>query len=215
VKKIVTLGQLKGGVGKTTVAVHLATMLQELEPNRKIVVADADPFGQATHWLGNSDTHDVQVVPVEATSLKPGLDAIDADIIVLDLPAVTETVLYEAVELSEILLVPICPSPLDVALTHRSLTKALNVNKQYGTKILTLPNKLDRRLFASVELEEIMLSWRGNGKVKVSKASLGYRTAYLTGIRDGVGVNKSARNSEAFHEIKALAIEVLGILGIA
>ena len=44
---ILTVAAFKGGVGKTTSAVHLATFLQEQQPT---LLVDGDPNRSATNW---------------------------------------------------------------------------------------------------------------------------------------------------------------------
>lgn len=45
---IVTVASFKGGVGKTTTAIHLAAFLQQFEPT---LLIDGDPNRSATGWL--------------------------------------------------------------------------------------------------------------------------------------------------------------------
>ena len=56
---IVTVTSYKGGVGKTTSAVHLAAFLQQFKPT---LLIDGDPNRSASGWVRRSDGFPFRVV---------------------------------------------------------------------------------------------------------------------------------------------------------
>jgi chromosome partitioning protein len=54
---MVAVANQKGGVGKTTITIHLA--IEAARRGRRVMVIDADPQGNATSWLLDGDNEDV------------------------------------------------------------------------------------------------------------------------------------------------------------
>lgn len=65
---IISLLNLKGGVGKTTSCIALATAAAR--DGKDVIVLDADPQGSATFWADNADDND-QPLPFEVNAANP------------------------------------------------------------------------------------------------------------------------------------------------
>lgn len=85
----ISIVNTKGGVGKTTTAVYLATALAA---QYRVILLDADPQGSATSWATDAfeagDQLDFEVRPANAPIVRRCRD-IDADLVIIDTPLVT------------------------------------------------------------------------------------------------------------------------------
>ena len=54
--RIIAVGNLKGGTGKSTVAVNLACCLAE---SQAVTLVDADPQGTASAWLKDGEARGI------------------------------------------------------------------------------------------------------------------------------------------------------------
>jgi chromosome partitioning protein len=119
---IVMLGSQKGGVGKTTIAVHLACTWAR---RHRVLLVDADPQQAAVAWL--TDPAPLEVMPYLAeTGLAAFLEAQvpHHDVVLVDTPPGLGAPLRESVRVANLLLVPLQPSPVDVRAVRLTLELA-------------------------------------------------------------------------------------------
>jgi chromosome partitioning protein len=113
--KVIGILNQKGGVGKTTLAVHLATALARNK--RRVLLVDADPQGSALDWAAARQTPPLfPVVGLPKDSIHKELPAlaVNYDIVIIDGPPRVYEVSKSAVGASDLVLVPVQPSPYDV-----------------------------------------------------------------------------------------------------
>lgn len=104
----------KGGVGKTTTVMHLATALSE---KYAVEVWDADPQGSATDWAyvaeENQESFPFPVISVNYREIQRKES--DADFIFIDTPPGNSQVLDAVANRSDMLIIPTKPASLDMA----------------------------------------------------------------------------------------------------
>ncbi len=113
--QVISVLNQKGGVGKTTLAVHLATAFAR--QGSRILLLDADPQGSALDWAAARQNEPLfPVVGLPKSSIHkdlPGL-ASGYDYVVIDGPPRVYDVARSAIMASDVILIPVQPSPYDV-----------------------------------------------------------------------------------------------------
>jgi len=144
----------KGGVGKSTIAVHLAVWMAE--KGRDLLFVDSDVQGSSSAWLREAapDMKTIRLLTKEDILDQLPKLAVEYDYIVADGPAGLSEVTRSILCLSDLAIFPCGPSVLDL----RAVIDALEVNKQIQAvrsglpREIVVPNKLQTQYRLSKEL---------------------------------------------------------------
>lgn len=203
--KVITIGQQKGGAGKTTVAAHLAVALSQ--KGQRVAVIDIDPQGSLTRWHGLREERFGEGftgltfaalsgwrVGSEVSRLRKS-----HDFIIIDSPPHTETEARTAIRSADLVLIPVQPSPTDVWATQATvdLAKAERLPVRVILNRVSANSKLAQK-FAK-ELPDL------------AKSSIGNRVAFAASLMEGRCATEVDPSSAASDEIKALVKEVLAL----
>lgn len=155
---IVAFANSKGGVGKSTMAVHLAGWTQER--GRRVVLVDADVQCSSSAWLREA-VSDIPVVRLatadDVLDRVPAL-AGDFDLIVLDGPAGLSEVTRSLLLVADLAILPCGPSVLDLRAVREALrvvNQAQHI-RQGRPRALIVPNKVQVQYRLSQELLEAL-----------------------------------------------------------
>ena len=207
-KMIYAVVNTKGGVGKTTTAVHLATLFAT---HGSSLLIDGDPQASAASWA--AWRRDAERSPSPTTTCLSG-KAILAEGKTLA-EAFTNTVvdaggrdsvgLRSALLLAQRAIVPVGASNLDAA-AMTDLMEVIELAKDYNPDldVRVLLTRIDPRTKDTTE----MMAFLEEQKLRVLKTQVCERVAYRRAIGEGAIVSELGRDQQAIHEIAAFFDEV-------
>ena len=202
---VVTVAQQKGGAGKTTLVIQLATAF--LAAGRDVAVVDIDPQASLTAWMRVRE-HRREPAPALRLSMIGGwrlgveLDRLkrEVDLVLVDTPPHAETEAKAAVRAADLVLIPVQPSPLDVWAS--GATFELTRRERRPTRLVL--NRVPPR---GRSIEETLEAIRELG-AKPCEHRLGARAAFVHSVAQGLGVAESEPKSQAADETRALVAEI-------
>jgi chromosome partitioning protein len=202
---IVSLINQKGGVGKTTAAVNLASGLAEA--GNRILVVDADPQGSVVQWQSIADGAEFEVLHLPSPQLSKELKTVSRryDHIVVDSPPAIEDITRAAIEVSNLAIIPIAPSPLDIWSSKETIALVNTLGKKYrklNAKILIYRKIPGTRL--GKEARDAMQSYN----LDILATEISQRIVFVEAMIAGLSVLKYAPKSIAANEIRSLCVEI-------
>ena len=206
---VIAVINLKGGCGKSTIAVNLACELAGQADS--VLLLDNDSQGTASHWLSHGRLP-VQGVfmPLEndedADRLVRAVAARNERYVVLDAPAHVGAAAQAAGKIADLVLVPVTASGVDLVATQAvvDLIRHARVLRRGGApKCLIVPSKIDRRTDAGRRIDEQVRSFGENVGPAIHQ-----RTAFVDAFGAGQWIGDYAPQSPAHYDITALAVAV-------
>jgi chromosome partitioning protein len=203
---VISLINQKGGVGKTTIAINLASALASR--NLNVLVIDADPQGSVLQWQSTGANREFSVVQLAMPELSAqiGNHRRAFDHVVIDSPPALSHVSREIAAASDLAIIPIAPSSLDIWSSRETIELVTGIGRKrqrLAARLLVYRKIPGTRLAA--EARDALNSYG----VDIFKTEISQRIAYVEAIVSGVSVLKYSPNSVAAREINDLCDEIL------
>ena len=206
---VIAVMNLKGGCGKSTIAVNLACELASTGDS--VLLVDNDSQGTATQWLSQGR------LPVQGHFMPLENDADGERLVrvvaarkeryvILDAPAHVNAAAMAAGKIADLALVPVTASGVDLAATRAivDLIREARLRRHSGApRCLIVPSKIDRRTDAGRQIDEKVGSFGENVGPAIHQ-----RTAFVEAFSAGQCIGDFAPQSSAHLDIASLAIAV-------
>ncbi len=198
--KVITIAQQKGGSGKTTIAANLAAVFS-LKYNFSTTLLDTDPQGSLGKWfmtrndkLKSKNTIQFKTASLwgaqyEAKTLKE-----KNDLIIIDTPPKIDADGRPAIEIADLVIIPISPSQVDFWATESIIELAKREKKE----ILILINRANSKS----KLIKEAITFINEMNVKKAKTILGNRQIFVSSM--GLGLTVIKEKAESAQEVKVL-----------
>lgn len=184
--KIISIVNQKGGVGKSTIAINLARAIQLDGAN--VALVDGDPQGTSNDW-GAVNKENGNFFPVHYYSLKDIPNRLkefaNYDVVIVDGAPRLEDLAIAIIKISDLIIIPVTPSPNDVWATipFLELVKSRQtINPKL--KAVFVINRVKPNTTAFKEVNQAL----SNFQVEVVKSKISDRTAYAKSIGNGLTI---------------------------
>jgi chromosome partitioning protein len=203
---IISLVNQKGGVGKTTIAINIGIGMARR--NYMVGFLDTDPQGTASQWqsIEGNMAFEVRRHPSRVSSM----DLMDADrdhgVVLIDTPPAIGEITQSALEVSDLAIVPLAPSVLDIwssRTTVGMIEEAMKVNPRLKGRLL-VSRKIPRTRLGRDGREAIEAL-----EMEVFETEISQRIVYVESMIAGVSVFQYAPKSEASQEMERLCEEII------
>jgi chromosome partitioning protein len=195
--KVISLCAQKGGVGKTTLAGHLAVQAEAMGAG-PVALVDTDPQGSLAHWWNEREAELPLFAAVSIADLPERIAEMrkaGVRLVIIDTPpAITESI-RAVIQASDLVLIPTRPSPHDL----RAVAATVDLVEGAGKPMVFIVNGAAHRARIAGEAA-VVLSQHGT----VAPVQVHQRTDFAASMIDGRTVQELDPKSASANEIAAL-----------
>jgi chromosome partitioning protein len=195
--RVIAVASQKGGTGKTTLSGHLAVQA-EIAGAGPVALVDTDPQGSLSDWWNARRVETPAFVHTSIHTLEPDLEVLERsgiELVIIDTPPAITSAIVEVVKVAHLVLIPVRPSPHDLA----AAGVTVELVESLGKPLVFVINSASARARISSEAA-IALSQHGT----VASTMVHQRTDFASSMIDGRTVMEIGRASRSAGEIQGL-----------
>lgn len=209
--KVVTIGNTKGGAGKTNTAVNLA--VAAATRGQRVLIVDADVQASALSFRALREDSLIQATAITTPTLHKDIPAYSQsfDLVLIDVGGRDSTVFRSAIAAGDLLIIPVLPSVYDIWAagdTMELLREARSYNIDTPARIFlnqVVPNTIMGR-----EAGEALSDFTVDAPLLASKVC--HRQVFKNAAAKGLGVVEMEPAGKAAREIEGLLDEMLKLV---
>ena len=208
--QVISLLNQKGGVGKTTLATNIAAALAQ--GGKKVLLIDADPQGSALDWsAARKEPAQFSVVGLPKETIHREIAKLGNgyDWVVIDGPPRVYPVAKSAIAASDIVVIPVQPSPYDVWAAKEivDLITEIQVIKEDLKAVFAVNRKI-----VGTAIGRDVATALADYPIPVLKATLSQRVSFAESAGAGMTVLETDRSGSAAKEVQALVALIMEVL---
>ena len=195
--KTIAVVSQKGGVGKTTLALHLAVAWATA--GRNTAVLDLDPQASAAKWSDRREAEMPVVLSAHASRLEHEMQRVrdtGGDVLILDTAPHLDSATLTAAKAADLVLVPCRPAILDL----EAVTNTLDLIQTTGKPTVVVLNAVGAQGGEAIEASEAIAAL----DVTVCLPRLVNRVAFARALISGQVAQEFQPRSKAAREIERL-----------
>ncbi len=203
--RIITIAQQKGGSGKTTLAVNLATAF--LAQGKSVGLLDTDPQGSLGKWFmqrieRQGEDENLLFSTATAWGINYELRSLSGkvDVVIVDTPPKADSDLRPALRAADLILVPLSSSHVDIWATQ----DVLDLADRAGKRAFIVMNRARSGTRLGAEVRDAVQEL----DAEVMTSALGNRIIFAEALGNGLGAVEAQKKSTAADEVRDLVKEV-------
>lgn len=211
--KVITIGNVKGGVGKSTIACNLA--VEATKAGKRVLLIDSDTQQSSIDFRATRSEKglpEFQAVSITKNTIHKDVRSFESfDFVFIDAGGRDTAVFRSAVLASDLFLIPVLPSQYDIWATAGTVETLEEAKLFKDTSAYFIINQVIPNTTIAREALQALKEF----KLPILHTQIHARVAFKQSISEGKGVTEyetAGKNGKASKELMALFQEILKCL---